>query len=95
MWSVLRVAAFVAAFVVGVFAQMVFQGSTRGCPTNKQQSVYIQSDHDRIFGPFPSRIMNDKHDAVVKYLERNMKTKEQVVDLFEKFSGADTAAGKT
>ena len=45
---------------------------------------YIQSDHDRLFAPFPSRAMNDKHDAVVRYMDRNLATLDQVVELFEK-----------
>ena len=75
VWSVLRVAAFVAAFVVGVFAQMVFRAM------RKVKRL-----------PTPLETLTN---ALLSYLERNLKTKEQVVDLFEKFSGTDTAAGKT
>ena len=59
-----------------------------GYSTSNACFSYIQSDHSRIFGPFPSKIMNDKHAAIIKYMERNLKTDEQVVDLFEKFSAA-------
>ena len=132
----MHVAASVVAFVVGAFAQQVFQavrkvmrrptplemlknallsyallkhGTVDDSPVNNYASFdgsvlpafsgystsntcfsYIQSDHDRMFGPFPSRIMNDKHAAIVKYLERNLATTEQIVDLFEKFSGVAT-----
>ena len=67
-----------------------FDGSTlpafSGYSTSNACFSYIQSDYDRIFGSFPSKSMNDKHTAIVKYLERNLKTGEQVADLFEKFS---------
>jgi hypothetical protein len=30
--------------------------------------------------------MDDKHKAIVKYIEQNLKTEEQVLDFFEKFT---------
>jgi hypothetical protein len=47
---------------------------------------YIQSDYDRIFGPFATKVMDDKHKAIVKYLERNLNTEEQVLGFFENFT---------
>jgi hypothetical protein len=55
-----------------------------GYSTTNACFSYIQSDYDRIFGPFATKIMDDKHKAIFKYLERNLKTEEQVLDFFEK-----------
>ena len=57
-----------------------------GYSTTNACFSYIQSDYDRIFGPFATKIMDDKHKAIVKYLERNLKTEEQVMEFFEKFT---------
>ena len=53
---------------------------------------YIQFDHDRIFGPFTSRTMNDKHAAVVRYLDRNLATLEQVLELFDKVEASSASS---
>ena len=50
---------------------------------------YIQSQHELIFGKFQTQIMQDKNDAILKYIEKNLNTYEKVVELFDKLSGPE------
>ena len=75
-----------------------FDGSTlpnfAGINTSNACFSYVVSHYDRFFGPWSSKIMNDKSDAIDKYIVKNLSTDGQIVEFFERFTTTSSSSVK-